>query len=223
MNRAPRVGLTQRVDDIAGRGERRDALDQAWAAGLSGLDMIAVPVPNGAGDVAGFVDAFALDMLVLTGGNDVASLPGAANAAPERDATERALLAVARERALPVLGVCRGMQMMIVDGGGRLVRAGGHVRTAHALHTMPGDSLPLRDGRAVNSFHEWSATPDALPAGFVPVATAPDGTVEAMQHVDLPQVAIMWHPERPDPTSGAPWVDDDLALVRRVLHTAVGR
>ncbi len=222
MSRAPRVGLTQRVDDLAERGERRDALDQAWAVGLARLGMIAIPVPNAAHDavdVGDFVDAMQLDLVILTGGNDIASLPGAVNAAPERDSVERALLAAARERALPVLGVCRGMQMMIVEGGGALERTTGHVRTVHALTTTPGDSLPLRDGRAVNSFHDWAATADGLPHGFIAVATAPDGTVEAMHHVELPHVAIMWHPERADPTRGTPWIDDDLALVRRMLET----
>ena len=217
MSSRPRVGLTQRVDDLADRGERRDALDQSWARGLAGLGMIAVPIPNHTDDAAAIVDALQLDLIILTGGNDLAALPGATNAAPERDRVEHGLLAAAAERALPVLGVCRGMQMMVHDAGGTLQRADGHVRTTHVLATAPSDSLPLRDGRSVNSFHDWTVTRDGLAPQFVAVATAPDGTVEAIQHTALPHVAIMWHPERPDPTTGAPWTDDDLALVRRMV------
>src|SRR3954451_15888213 len=101
-----RVGLTQRVDDIAGRDERRDALDQAWTEFLALAGAVPVPIPNRLAGVAGFVDSTQLDLLVLTGANDVATLPGAEQPAPERDAIERSLLGLARQRALPLLGVC---------------------------------------------------------------------------------------------------------------------
>ena len=108
-----RIAITQRVHELADRGERRDALDQAWTPWIEAGGDVPVVVPNRLADPVTFVREIGADALVLTGGNDLAHLPGAQNPAPERDAIERALLAHARENGLPVLAVCRGMQMLV--------------------------------------------------------------------------------------------------------------
>ena len=206
----PRIGITQRVEDLPDRGERRDCLDQAWAVLLEGNGMVPVPIPNRLADVAAFVDDTDLALVVLSGGGDLAHLPGATAPAPERDATETKLLDLASHRALPVLGVCRGLQVMVTRAGGQLSRVVGHVRAPHAV-AIDSARWPLRDGRVVNSFHDWGITAGAT-GTFVPLAHAPDGTIEAACHPDLPHVGVMWHPERA-PQSGA-----DLDLIRALLE-----
>jgi gamma-glutamyl-gamma-aminobutyrate hydrolase PuuD len=188
-----RVGVTQRVEDVPDRAERRDALDQRWAQWLA--PALAVPVPNLGVDAVTFVADLGLAAVVLTGGNDLAALADGAGVAPERDATEASILAHAREARLPVLAVCRGMQMLVHDGGGTVTAVGGHVARDHAI-TVVDTRWPLRPG-PVNSFHDWGIPADGVPADFVILATAADGTVEAVAHRDLPQVGVMWHPERP--------------------------
>ncbi len=85
-------------------------------------------------------------------------------------------------------------------------------RTEHPITVHPtAAARPLRDGRAVNSFHNWAVPADSVPAGWQLAATAPDGTVEAITHATLPQVALMWHPER-----GAADADD-LELIRQLI------
>jgi gamma-glutamyl-gamma-aminobutyrate hydrolase PuuD len=188
-----RVAVTQRVLALADRDERRDALDQMWAPWLARAGFEAVPVPNRVADPVAFCTGLAVVALVLTGGNDLAHLAGARDVAPERDAVERTLVGHATRTRLPVLGVCRGMQHLVSLWGGTLARVDGHVAQPHDLIAVDG-RLPLRRG-PVNSFHDWG-----VPAGgtgaLVPLATAPDGTVEAVAHPDLPQAAVMWHPER---------------------------
>jgi gamma-glutamyl-gamma-aminobutyrate hydrolase PuuD len=206
----PRVGVTQRVEDLPERGERRDCLDQQWAVLLEGMGMVPVPIPNRLADVAAFVDATALALVVLSGGNDLAHLPGAIAPASERDATEAQLLDVASHRGLPVLGVCRGLQLMVTRAGGKLSRVDGHVRAPHAV-VVDSATWPLREGRVVNSFHDWGVAPDAT-GTLVPLAHAPDGTVEAACHPVLPHVGVMWHPER------APQDPADLDLIRALLE-----
>jgi gamma-glutamyl-gamma-aminobutyrate hydrolase PuuD len=203
-----RIGLTQRADTVPGRDERRDALDQRWAARLGAAGYLPIPVPNRLDDPESFVDELDLALLILTGGNDIDALEGARNTAPERDETERRLLAAAATRGLPVLGVCRGLQSMVHHSGGTLRPVAGHVAEPHPIALVAESRWPVRDGRVVNSFHDWGVTPDDLGPDFVPLALAPDGTVEAAYHRVLPQVCVMWHPER-DPEDA-----DDLALIR---------
>lgn len=206
-----RIGLTQRVEHLVDRGERRDCLDQAWTPLLDACGLLAVPLPNRLPDVAATVSELGLGGLILTGGNDLAHLPDAVQPAPERDELERRLLALARERDLPVLGVCRGLQMMIAESGGELCAIEGHVARPHRLKIRPQSGLPLDSGRRVNSFHGFGFRENALGDGWRAAALAPDGTVEAIVHRRYPQWGIMWHPER------EPRDEGDARLLRRLF------
>lgn len=206
-----RVGVTQRVEVLGDRDERRDALDQAWAPFLERAGLAAVPIPNRVADVCEFIEGLGLAGVILSGGNDLASLPGATDTAPERDALERAILERSAETGLPVFGVCRGLQLMTVHHGGRLTRIDGHVRTHHRIEVRgeATDSFALDAREGVNSFHDWGVRADEIGTVLRIAALAPDGSVEALRHPELPQAAIMWHPER------GPGDPRDAALVAR--------
>ncbi|MFL1403937.1 gamma-glutamyl-gamma-aminobutyrate hydrolase family protein [Marinobacter sp. M1N3S26] len=196
-----RIGITQRVEVVESYGERRDCLDQQWGLFLEGLGLTAVPVPNRLARPAAWMDALGIEGLLLTGGNDLSSLPGAGKPAPERDHTEASLLSVAKERKMPVLGVCRGMQMINHWLGGQLDPVEGHTAVRHGLKLLPG-AVDFIDFREVNSFHDWAIHPDGLASGLTARCQAPDGTIEACTHDTLPWVGIMWHPERETPFTG---------------------
>lgn len=187
------VAVSQRVDVLAERAERRDALDQQLVQWLAQAGLLAVPVPNALGASSGdrettaqkldaWLTAIRPQAIVLSGGNDIGE-------APERDATEWQLLDWAQAKYMPVLAICRGMQMMGIWAGAELKPVDGHVRTRHPLHNSAGESLGT-----VNSYHRFALA--EAPAGFVALAHAADGTLEAMRHARLPWLAWMWHPER---------------------------
>ncbi len=204
-----RIGITQRVQDLSDRGERRDCLDQAWTSLLYELEMIAVPLPNTFSNVAHLISALGLDGIVLSGGNDLGHLPSPANPAPERDRFEKELLHECERRRIPVLGVCRGMQKLVVHHGGAVEPIEGHVGVRHGLKVISADSLPLEPREEVNSFHDYGVVSiDRLGPQLRPVAVAFDGSVEAVAHRALPQWGIMWHPER------APKDPRDAALIK---------
>lgn len=210
-----RIGVTQRVEIVASYGERRDCLDQQWFVLLEHLNLVPVPVPNTLRDTAAWCRTMALDGIILSGGNDLAHLPGGADAAPERDATEAALLDYARAEQLPVLGVCRGMQSLSHYLGGTLVPVTGHAGTRHAVQaTDEAQLLRSYGGSTVNSFHDWGVPAHGLGEGLVAEMMAPEGEIEGYRHETLPWLGIMWHPEREKPFN-----DQDNHLLTTLFRT----
>jgi putative glutamine amidotransferase len=197
-----RIGITQRVELIAAYGERRDCLDQQWTVLMEAAGLTVTPIPNGLTDVIAWAEACELDGLVLSGGNDLSHMPSAVNIAPERDRTEASLLCWAERNRIPVLAICRGMQMMHCWLGGELERIEGHVACRHPIRIPCGSTrLAGRDGELVNSFHSWGISRNSLASTVSELAWSEDGYVEAFEHNNLPWVGVMWHPERESPFS----------------------
>jgi putative glutamine amidotransferase len=196
-----RIGITQRVEVVEEYDESRDCLDQRWAPLLRSLGYVPVPLSNRIDDVDSYVTDLSLDGVVLTGGNDLAGVAGASDAAPERDAFERGLLEASLARGLPVFGVCRGLQFVNDYFGGDLSTVDGHVATTHDLTTAdpPIEGVPTQV--TVNSYHNYGITDDDLAGPLRTAARAPDGTVEWAYHGEHPVSAVMWHPERESPSS----------------------
>ena len=172
-----RVLVSQRVDSHPDRRETRDALDARLPQLLATCGVLSVPVPNVPALVSALWDAVRPGGILLSGGN----------ATPERDATESALLARALEESVPVFGICHGLQFIVEHLGGTLTPVQGHVGNRHVVTGTWGS-------QDVNSFHERGV--ELLPPQLRPTMTAPDGTIEAVEHVTRPVRAIMWHPER---------------------------
>jgi len=181
--------VSQRVAIDAATGERRDALDQRWAALLAAAGCVALPVPNLPSAVPALLDACAPAGVLLTGGNDLARYGGDA---PERDATELALIDAALARGLGLLGVCRGMQVLQDRFGVPLEPVAGHVRAARRIVAVDGE-------RDVVCYHRLGSR--VTVPGVRIDARAEDGVVEALS-VGPRVRGLMWHPERrgvPDP------------------------
>jgi len=190
------VGISQGVADVPERAERRDCLDQAWVGLLCDLDILPIPIPNTLDDIAVMLSSVRLDGVILSGGNDLADLGGAANIAPERDATEIKLLEWTAQRGLPALGVCRGLQIMTRHYGGEVVPVSGHVGIQHRIIVDDAAGLKLAGRAEVNSFHGYGVRREQLGVELLAAAVALDGTVEAVVHREYRHAAIMWHPER---------------------------
>jgi putative glutamine amidotransferase len=205
-----RVALTLDRDAV-GR-ERNDYVTSLLAAGFR-REEIEVVGPGAA-------PAGAIDGLVLGGGCDVDPArygetirEGAGvEVDPGRDALDFDLLARARAEGIPVLAICRGLQVVNVALGGTLVQdlpsqrpspveheteAGDKTRIRHAVSVAAGTRLAaatLRTDLPVNSRHHQAI---ARPApGLVVTATSDDGVIEAAEASSGPWlVAVQWHPE----------------------------
>ncbi len=158
-----------------------------------------------------------LDALLLSGGGDIdppaygAENAGSEEIEPARDALELPLARAALERDLPVLGICRGFQVLNVALGGALLQDlpghrgalrpdGHHANAPHRVELLPSAprlaALFGTGPAAINSYHHQAVTPAMLAAGLIAGASS-DGIVEAFE---VPgrhwAVAVQWHPER---------------------------
>jgi N5-(cytidine 5'-diphosphoramidyl)-L-glutamine hydrolase len=205
-----RLGITQRVENIRSYNERRDCLDQRWVTLAFHLGYLPVPLPNIAVEKVSFLlDNLKLHGILFSGGNSMASLnPNADDLAPERDIFEKALFDEAIKRNIPIIGVCRGMQLINVELGGQLVPISGHVGVDHLIKHTGSRAIPER----VNSYHNWTIPHDGLATTLTPIAFDLEGNVEAFESFDKKLLGVMWHPERVNPFNLL-----DVELIRRYL------
>jgi putative glutamine amidotransferase len=201
--------------------------DFVWR-GYSGGMPVLIPCIAGAsgepdhGDAALVAATVArLDGLLLTGGLDID--PEHYSEEPHRDlgdvdaakdALELAAVSAARELRLPMLGICRGVQLLAVAFGGALYQdlesqLNGVIlhrqskdprHASHAVHVEPGSRLAGVVGQGgalrVNSYHHQAVK--RLPEGFRASAHAADGVIEAMEATDPRHgfvLGVQWHPE----------------------------
>jgi putative glutamine amidotransferase len=146
---------------------------------------------------------------------------------PELDETELALFGQAREREIPVLGICRGQQVINVAMGGSLVqhleghevRSLGRSHLAHTIEVDPTSELGQAAGEhkvRVNSLHHQAIK--RLATGLQQSASGEDGTVEGVESDDGLIVAVQCHPE--ELTTDLPWARK---LFERFVARARGR
>lgn len=163
-----------------------------------------------------------LDGLILAGGPDIepsryGADPLESTGAPrvDRDAAELGLVTAALAAGRPVLGICRGLQMLNVARGGTLhqhlpdiLDSSEHapapaVYGHHPIKVSPGSLLAESLGRTeaeVPSYHHQGI--DKLGTGLTVSAVAPDGTIEAIEDQSMPFcLAVQWHPEVGDDPS----------------------
>ena len=159
-----------------------------------------------------------VDALILSGGGDINPLylgeepiPELSSINPARDWQELMLVRLAANRQIPILGICRGIQVMTAALGGKLYQdiyrqAGAtlkhsqdtdrHIAT-HSVRIASSSKLAKIFGSTnlhVNSFHH-QAVQEAAP-GFAVTAVSPDGLIEAVESTQCKSmIGVQWHPE----------------------------
>lgn len=220
----PRIGVT-RWEDLP--GERiEDYWQRIEEAGGEPLDLR-----------GGETSVSTLGGLVLTGGFDIAperfgQEPHERTMCAEsaRDAYELDLLHAALAADLPVLAICRGLQLLNVALGGSLLQ---NIETANHRAAYKTEGMPSRwhsvrvasgsrlhkllgvEEMEVNSRHHQGVVADGVAPGLTVVATSPDGVVEAVESDEHRWVVgVQWHAERPEPEH------PDFAKLSRLMFQA---
>ncbi len=218
---APTIGITTYHTNANWRGWSEEGALLPWTYVTSIRENGGRPVllPPG-GDATEAEETVAvLDGIVIAGGGDIdPAIYGAPRHpmsevnAPDRDSWELAIAEAAIKLGVPVLGICRGMQMLNVATGGTLHQ---HVPdlVGHEGHNGPADGfgthqVRVTSGSVVRSIlpggeyfevptHHHQAV-DVIGAGLIPVAWADDGIVEGVESTTAGEflVGVQWHPEQ---------------------------
>ncbi len=210
---------------VAVAGYEKNAANYAAALEAVGLEPVATLSPAEAGACAG---------LLLPGGGDIdparfgQTNAGSRDIDPWLDDVQLKILDAFVRTGRPVLGICRGHQVVNVGLGGDLIQdlptaedhmAHDHVDSVHLAENRPGSALYGLYGvkMTVNSSHHQGL--GRLGAGLRAVSFAPDGTVEAAEHETLPILTVQFHPERMAFRFARP----DLADGRRIFEWFKGK
>jgi gamma-glutamyl-gamma-aminobutyrate hydrolase PuuD len=174
--------ISQRVDQIFNRNETRDSVDQKLVEFICNAGFFPVTIPNSlisSNIYKAWISRINPDGILLSGGNSIGENE-------KRDLTEFFLIDYAKERKIPLLGICRGMQILAKYSGAKLKSVDNHVNTRH--------NLQGQISCKVNSFHNYSII--NAPKNFTILAKSEDGEIEAIKHNFYPWEGWMWHPER---------------------------
>ena len=177
--------ITQKIEFNSDTNQRMDCLDQRWIKFLSDCNYISLLVPNNMQALLKIIELVKVDGIILSGGNDLDIFGGGV---PERDLVERFLIEYGINNQVPVLGICRGMQIIQQYFDVPLHRIEGHVGS-HFIDSIYGT-------KKVNSYHNYGSR-DTI-SDLQVLARSGDGIVECFIHSNRLVMGIMWHPERED-------------------------
>lgn len=216
--KAPLIGITCEAVDKGRDFAQYDLLcDHRYAEVVrnAGGHPVLLPIAHHKKSLQRYLEG--IDGLVIVGGDDVdprlfGQEPGPQTtvAFPRRTSFETWLYQAGLRRRLPVMAICYGMQLLNVLEGGTLVQDlpiprrkraldhRGERAKAHTVRVIEGTRLHALLGvtRAVVTSQHHQAV-DRLAPEFIATAVSADGTIEAIEHPDRPEIiAVQWHPER---------------------------
>lgn len=189
-----KIGITLRVEKIKEYDEKRDALSHDWFNFFQKLNFFPILIPNKLLDVELFLKEMKLDGLILSGGDNMGD-------DPDRDITEKNIINFALTNRIPLLGVCRGMQVLNKFFNGKIIFNGSntHVGNHHFVEITDSKFLKFlqTSNMNVNSFHHNLIDEASLGKDLTPFAiSTSDKTIEGFYHKNFPILGVMWHPER---------------------------
>jgi gamma-glutamyl-gamma-aminobutyrate hydrolase PuuD len=191
-------------------GTFMDCIDRKYyslASQILGEKSLVIPLPNIGRQVNSYIEKIKPSLIILSGGNDLSCVPYPINKDSKRDLTETQLLKASF--GIPVIGICRGMQIISTFFGSKLTEVQGHIASNHQVHSLiRGDkSTKLH----TNSFHKWGIREDDLSKELVPIHVY-ENTIESFKHKTNPWLGVMWHPERSNQNSKSRlWVKNEIS------------
>ncbi|MBW7877216.1 MAG: gamma-glutamyl-gamma-aminobutyrate hydrolase family protein [Candidatus Cloacimonetes bacterium] len=182
-----RIGITGRLVQDHKTGEIRDCLDIGWAEYINslGYEPYHVLYTKQSGPIPAF------DALILSGGNSLSSVEDN-SLSVMRDDFESHLYSLCTRAKIPVLGVCRGAQLIWQMLGGQIGACHNHAGTAHSI-----EMAYVPEQFIVESYHDYCLLkPQSELDVEIFALSLPDKLTEGFWAKSRSGLGIMWHPER---------------------------
>lgn len=177
-----------RITNAQNYNESRDSIAHDWYAFLINNfpDIDWILLPNIEGEILKYIKNIDLDGFILSGGEDF-------GVNSSRDKTEILILQYAIDNNKPILGVCRGMQLICNFFGGEILNGNDEFKNNHVAKNH--DIIYKNNVYNVNSFHKNEINRITLPPNLTIIATNKiDNSIEAISDNNI--LGLMWHPER---------------------------
>ena len=191
-----RIAFTQRITKEKNYKEIRDCLDQNWINLAFKLNSIPLILPNvDKKHTNKILNICKPNLIVLTGGNDISQkIKNDNKIYKKRDDFELSLIRYSIKNSIPLIGICRGMQLINIFFEGKISKIQDHVRRKHKIFFLKKNKNIFTD--KVNSFHNWGIKFKDLGKNLDILATDKENNIESFIHKSKKIIGIMWHPER---------------------------
>ena len=206
-NKKLTIGISLRVVENTDYNEKRDALSHDLSQFFEKLGINPLLVPNTIKDISSFLEDMQVEGLFLSGGDNIGDNQ-------DRDETEQKIINYCLEKKIPLIGICRGMQVInaFFGGGIETLENSKHVGDPHSVSLNKNAAEFLHTNKLqVNSFHNNVIKQKNLGKNLEPFATANDNTIEGFYHTELPIIGVMWHPER-TPN------EENVEIIRKIFY-----
>lgn len=176
--------VTQRIDFFPPHNERRDSLDINWYSFFEKVGVTPILIPNNLNITIRILRSFKIDGILLTGGNTLAHLKG--GDAPERDEVEKYLVEYGLNCKIPIIGVCRGFQILQHYFAGELIPIKGYAGIEHQVF-MNGNKVRTITTHCNYGFKN---------SPFDIISIDENNIVLSAENKEKKIYGQLWHPER---------------------------
>ena len=195
------VAVSMRITNEVNYHEIRDSISHDLVNNLVNQNLVPIPIPNSDLDPAKYFKKIPIDGLILSGGDDLIfeeNLSQEKKNKYKRDKVELNLLNFALSKKIPIIGICRGMQLINIHFGGKLTLLSkkSHINTNHQVTTVVKTNIFPEKKFIVNSFHKNIIKKEEMSSEFFEILYSEDDSVESFVHKKLPIIGVMFHPER---------------------------
>ena len=180
-----KIIITQRYERIGNFKELRDNLDARLSETIEKLGFIPILLPNKLKNIENYLQKISPHRIVVSGGGD-----------PQkkdlRHKNEKKIIKYSIKKKLPIIGICRGAQVLNIYYGGKIKKIKNHVKKKHRIF----GNLVKKKKIYTNSYHDYGFDEKLLARNFKILAYSFDKIVKCFCHKKYKILGIMWHPER---------------------------
>ena len=196
------AAVTTRITLATKYYEVRDSISHDLMSLILRHGMTPLLIPNICSSPEKLYNSIPFDVLILSGGDDlvkpIEKISKINNIKILRDTTEKKLIKFSIKKNIPIIGICRGMQLLnnFFGGYSNTSNNSSHKKEPHLIKETNNLSLFPNKTFKVNSFHNNIITKTSLSPQLIPTMLASDNSVESFMHNNYSIFGIMWHPER---------------------------